>query len=105
MHAIYSASNLGTAGRRLSKYHKFVSQRCVEHKFRLTVVLGSFPFRYKRTGVERRGKNSEASNMSLDRVSVRRAPLDGTLVGIVPGEAEVGNHRISLVSGVRESRG
>jgi hypothetical protein len=40
-----------------------------------------------------------------DRVSVRRAPLDGALAGIVPGEAEVGNHRISLVSGMRESRG
>jgi len=64
---------------------------CAGKKFRSTVDLGSFPFRYKRAGVERRGKNSEASDVPLrSRVRSPSSPLDGTFAGTVPGEAEVG---------------
>jgi hypothetical protein len=38
---------------------------CAEKKFRSTVDLGSFPFRYKRAGAERRGKTSGASDVPL----------------------------------------
>jgi hypothetical protein len=78
---------------------------CVRKKFRPTVDLGSFPFRYKRAGAERRGKNSEVSDVPL-RSRVRSPSSAGRhSAGIVPGEAEVGDHRIALTSGMRESRG
>jgi hypothetical protein len=99
LHAMYSLSSLGTARRLVAQMSQIdIANCCSREKFRLTVDLGSFPFRYKRAGVERRGKNSEHQTCRWDRVSVRRAPLDGALAGTVPGEAEVGNHRISLVS-------
>ena len=78
---------------------------CAGKKFRSTVDLGSFPFRYKCAGAERRGKNSEASDVPL-RSRVRSPSSAGRhRAGIVPGEAEVGDHRIALTSGMRESRG
>ena len=68
-----------------------IANCCAGKKFRSTVGLGSFPFRYKRAGVERRGKNSEASDVPLRlRVRSPSSPLDGTFAGTVPGEAEVG---------------
>src|SRR5215216_6728613 len=83
-----------------------IANCCTLQKFRLTVDLGSFPFRYKRAGAERRGKNSEASNVSLGSRVRSPSSAGRRLAGTVPGEAEVGNHRISLASGsARESRG
>jgi hypothetical protein len=78
---------------------------CAEKKFRSTVDLGSFPFRYKRAGAERRGKTSGASDVPLrSRVrspsSAGRHPCRDR-----PGRSGGGDHRISLTSGTRESRG
>jgi hypothetical protein len=42
-----------------------IANCCADKKFRSTVDLGSFPFRYKRAGAERRGKTSGASDVPL----------------------------------------
>jgi hypothetical protein len=42
-----------------------IANCCADNKFRSTVDLGSFPFRYKRAGAERRGKTSGASDVPL----------------------------------------
>jgi hypothetical protein len=100
-----SASNLGTARGLPSKYHKLVSQTvALGRTFALRWISASFPFRYKRAGAERRGKNSEASDVPLG--SRVRSPSSAGRhpAGIVPGEAEVGDHRISRTSG-RENPG
>jgi hypothetical protein len=42
-----------------------IANCCADKKFRSTVDLGSFPFRYKRAGADRRGKTSGASDVPL----------------------------------------
>ena len=96
---LISPSNEAQLAPRSSKYHKLISQTVARGRtFALRWISASFPFRYKRAGAERRGKNSEASDVSLG--SRVRSPSSAGRhpAGIVPGEAEVGNHRISRTS-------
>jgi hypothetical protein len=84
-----------------------IAKCCAAAKFRSTVDFGSFPFRYlTRTGASRQGEELSGircvAEIACPFAELRwTAPSPGTS----RVKAEVGNHRISLTSGLRESRG
>jgi hypothetical protein len=94
-------------GSRRGKGHNLVSQGvALRRSFALRWVAARFRFVIKHARERNaRGKTQGHPMCHWDRASVRRAPLDGRLAGIVPGEAEVEEPADSLTSGMRESRG